>query len=83
MTIIKKILFFILISLSFSQFRDINISYEYNENLITNDKIYIFDEFTSKIEKYLRTSNFSYEFGTLDIPIKLHFVFESKVISPL
>jgi len=74
----KKILFFSLfISLSIAQFSDIKITYEYNESSISENKLYILEEFISKIEKYYRVTNFSHEFGILDIPIKLHFIFEN------
>ena len=73
----KIILFSFIFSLSIAQFSDIKISYEYNENSISENKLYILEEFILKVEKYFRVSNFSYEFGNLDIPIKLHFIIEN------
>jgi len=71
-TIIIIILFNSLIS----QFSDIQISYEYNDRVIGDDKTYILEEFNSLIKNYLETSSFSNKHDYLDIPLKIHFIFE-------
>ena len=73
----KKLTILFLFGFSICQFSNIEITYEHNENTINDNKLYILEEFISKVEKYLRSSNFSYEFENLDIPIKLHFIFEN------
>ena len=72
---------FILLQLSLCQFIDTQVSYEYNKSQIKDDEIYILDEFTNLVEKYYNISNFSYEHNELDIPIKIHFIFETIYFS--
>ena len=67
---------FILSGIVSAQFSDIKVSYEYNENQIKDDEIYILDEFTSLIKKYYDITGFSYEHNNLNIPLKIHFIFE-------
>ena len=65
-----------LFSCLFSQFIDVQITYEYNDRIIGNDKTYILEEFNSSIENYYKTTSFSNEYDYLDIPLKIHFIFE-------
>ena len=48
----NTIIIFILIQSLFSQFSDVQISYEYNDRMIGDDKTYILEEFNSLIENY-------------------------------
>ena len=72
----NTIIIFLLIQCLFSQFSDVQISYEYNDRMIGDDKTYILEEFNSLIENYFKTSSFSSEYDYLDIPLKIHFIFE-------
>ena len=48
--------------------------------MIGNDKTYILEEFNSLIENYFKTSSFSSEYDYLDIPLKIHFIFEKILV---
>lgn len=65
-----------LFNLLFSQFKDIQISYEFNDRLIRDDKVYILEEFNSIIKNYLTTTQFSPEHNYLEIPLKIHLIYE-------
>ena len=71
----------ILLQFSVCQFIDTEVSYEYNKSQIKDDELYILDEFIDLIEKYYNISNFSYEYNDLNIPIKIHFIFEKIYFS--
>lgn len=73
----NTIIIFVLFKFLFSQFTDIQISYEYNDRLIRDDKIYILEEFNSVIEDYLKTTEFSHEHNYLEIPLKIHLIYEN------
>jgi hypothetical protein len=66
----------ILFNLLFSQFNDIQISYEFNDRSIRDDKVYILEEFNSIIKNYLTTTQFSPEHNYLEIPLKIHLIYE-------
>ena len=66
----------ILFSLSFSQFSNTHITYEFNETQIKDNELYILEEFNEVIKKYLDFNSFSDDFNFLDIPLKIHFIFE-------
>ena len=72
----NTIIIFILFQCLFSQFTDVQISYEYNDRMIRDDKTYILEEFNSLIKNYFITTSFSSEYDYLDIPLKIHFIFE-------
>jgi len=72
----NTLLLFSLLSCLFPQFNDVQISYERNERLIPDDKIYILEEFNSLVKNYFETTLFSYEHNNLDIPLKIHFIYE-------
>ena len=72
----NTLIIFILFKCLFSQFTDIQISYEYNGRLIRDDKTYILEEFNSLIENYLKTTQFSTEYNYLEIPLKIHIIYE-------
>ena len=69
--------FIMLSNFVFSQFAETQITYEYNENQIRDDEIYILEDFTGKIKKYYDISNFSYDFNDLNISLKIHFIFDN------
>jgi len=70
-----------LLGASLPQFVDTQVSYEYNKSQIKDDELYILDEFTKLIEKYYNISNFSYDHRDLNIPLKIHFIFEKIYFS--
>ena len=72
----NTLIIFILFKCLFSQFTDIQISYEYNDRLIRDDKTYILEEFNSLIKNYLKTTQFSPEYNYLEIPLKIHIIYE-------
>jgi len=73
---LKKILLILLFSSLYSQFGEINVTYEYNQRLIKDNKIYILEEFNQLIKNYFEISNFSSEYNNLNIPIKVHIIYE-------
>lgn len=73
---IKSILFILLFSNLFSQFGDIEVTYEYNSRLIKDNKTYILEEFNELIKNYLQISTFSSENNDLNIPLKIHIIYE-------
>ena len=72
----NTLIIFVLFKCLFSQFTDIQLSYEYNDRLIQDDKIYILEDFNSLIENYLKTTEFSPEHNYLEIPLKIHLIYE-------
>ena len=72
----NTLIIFVLFKFLFSQFNDIQISYEYNDRLIRDDKTYILEEFNTLIENYLQTTEFSPEHNYLEIPLKIHLIYE-------
>mgnify|MGYP001357452178 FL=1 len=58
---IKKILLILLFSNIYSQFGEVNITYEYNQRLIKDNKTYILEEFNQIIKNYFEISTFSSE----------------------
>ena len=72
----KKIIFcFCLFTLSFSQFSDLEITFEVNQSKIKDSEHYILEEFNDLIKKYIIFNSFSNEYD-LDIPLKIHFIYE-------
>ena len=57
----NTIIIFILFQYLFSQFSDVQISYEYNDRTIRDDKVYILEEFNLLIKNYFTTTSFSDE----------------------
>ena len=79
---IKSILFILLFSNLFSQFGDIEVTYEYNSRLIKDNKTYILEEFNELIKNYLKISTFSSENNDLNIPLKIH-IFSNYILISL
>jgi hypothetical protein len=73
---LKKILLILLFSNLYSQFGEVDITYEYNQRLIKDNKIYILEEFNQLIKNYFEISTFSSEYNDLNIPIKVHIIYE-------
>ena len=73
---IKSILFILLFSNLFSQFGDIEVTYEYNSRLIKDNKTYILEEFNELIKNYFKVSTFSSEKNDLNIQLKIQIIYE-------
>ena len=71
----KKLFCFLLFTSLFSQFSNIEITFETNESQIKDNEHYILDEFNEIIKKYINFSPFAPEYN-LDIPLKIHFIYE-------
>ena len=74
---IKNILILIIsLNFAFNQFNSVEISFEHNERMIPDNKVYILEEFNSLVKNYYQSSNFSSEYDFLDIPLKIHFIYQ-------
>ncbi len=73
-----KIISLLIINLNilFSQFSSVEISFEHNERMIPDNKVYILEEFNSLVKNYFQSSQFSSEYDFLDIPLKIHFIYQ-------
>ena len=72
----KTLIIFTAINWLFPQFNDIQLSFEHNDLTIRDDKIYILEEFNSLIKNYFSTTTFSPEYNYLDIPLKIHIIYD-------
>ena len=73
-------LLFTLTGILSAQFTNTDVSYEYNQNQIRDDETYILDEFTSVIKNYFDITSFSHDNNDLNIPLKIHFIFEKYIL---
>ena len=73
---VKKILQILLLSIVYPQFGNVDISYEYNPRMIKDSKVYILEDFNQLIKNYYNISTFSSEYNDLNIPIKIHIIYE-------
>ena len=74
---VKNILILIIsLNFAFNQFNSVEISFEHNERMIPDNKVYILEEFNSLVKNYYQSSNFSSEYDFLDIPLKIHFIYQ-------
>ena len=71
------IISFILINSLFSQFNDINITFDYNDMVIKNNKKYILEEFNEKITNYFKYTKFVFEYDYLEIELNFHIFYHS------
>ena len=69
-------LLIISLNLLFSQFSSIEISFEHNQRMIPDNKVYILEEFNSLVKNYFQSSQFSPEYDFLEIPLKIHFIYQ-------
>jgi len=69
-------LLIISLNLLFSQFSSVEISFEHNERMIPDNKVYILEEFNSLVKNYFQSSQFSPEYDFLEIPLKIHFIYQ-------
>lgn len=67
----------IFIKLLFSQFNEIEISYDYNDMIIKNNHEYILEDFNQKIINYFKYNKFTYDHDYLEINLKFHVVFHN------
>ena len=75
----KKIIIICLILKSslYSQFYDINLSYEYNNLSIKDEHKYILEEFNNRILNYIKFTKYSPEYDFLDIPLNINIIYHS------
>jgi len=75
----KKIIIICLIlkSILYSQFYDINLSYEYNDLSIKDEHKYILEEFNNRILNYVKFTKYSPEYDFLDIPLNINIIYHS------
>ena len=74
---LKKISFIIIIAnFIFAQFSSVEISYERNERMIPDEKVYILEEFNTLVKNYFQSSQFSPEYDYIDIPLKIHLIYQ-------
>ena len=72
----NTLLISILFCYLFSQFNDVQVTYEHNERMIPDDKVYILEKFNSLIKDYFENTLFSSEYDYLDIPLIIHLIYE-------
>ena len=70
------LLLLVTLNFLFSQFNSVEISFEHNERMIPDNKIYILEEFNTLVKNYFQSSQFSPEYNFLDIPLKIHFIYQ-------
>jgi len=75
----KKIIIICLIlkSCLYSQFYDINLSYEHNDLSIKDEHKYILEEFNNRILNYIKFTKYSPEYDFLDIPLNINIIYHS------
>ena len=75
----KKIIIICLILKSslYSQFYDINLSYEHNDLSIKDEHKYILEEFNNRILNYIKFTKYSPEYDFLDIPLNINIIYHS------
>ena len=71
----RKLIPLLIISIAFSQFYDVEV--EISGRNIKESQKYILHNFTTEIENYFISNNFSSEYDYLDIPLKIQFIIES------
>ena len=69
------LIYIFLLSTLYSQFYDVNISYEYNDLVIKDDKRYILENFNEKILNYFKHNRFSTDHDFLDIPLNINIIY--------
>ena len=69
------IIYFTLSTLIFSQFQNIEVTYERNDLAIKDKNLYIIENFNQIISTYYLYNRFSNDYDFLDIPLSIHIIY--------
>ena len=73
---LKKFILLSLVSFSFSQFNDIQVSLEHN-NMLSESELYKIDNLEKEIQNYFQFNNFCQEYDFINIKLNVQLIIES------
>ena len=66
-----------LLTLVFSQFQDVEVTYERNDLIIKDKHLYILESFNEIVSNYFKFNSFSNDYDLINIPIHIHIIYHS------
>ena len=64
-----------LLTLIFSQFQDVEITYERNDLIIKDKHLYIIENFNEILSNYFKYNKFSNDYDFINIPLNIHVIY--------